>query len=40
MVADVVRLPHALGEFQVIFLQLGQHVLGCDEIRIIILDML
>jgi hypothetical protein len=40
LVADVVGLPHALGERQVIFLQLGQHVFGGDEIRIIVLDLL
>ena len=39
LVADVVGLPRALGERQVIFLRLGQHVFRCDEIGIVVLDM-
>jgi hypothetical protein len=38
--AYIAGLPHAFGEHQVVFLQLGQHVFGCDEIRTIVLDIL
>src|SRR3954451_16122847 len=31
LAADIAGLPHALCERQVVFLQLGQHVFGCDE---------
>src|SRR4051812_24920028 len=38
LVADIAGLPHAPCEHQVVFLQLGQHVFRCDEIRFIVLD--
>lgn len=40
LVADVADLPYAPGKRQVVFLQLGQHLFGCDEIRITVLYML